>query len=79
MQKIIELLKTNRRWLGMALVLGGAGLMLVHFVDYGSTLHFPVEGIVVDHGVVGLILVIIGAFLGLGKPGARAKKPGKEE
>jgi len=64
-----------RRWLGMALVAGGAGLMAVHYMDYGWTAHltFP------DHGIAGLVLVIIGAILGLGKPGTRARPPGEQK
>ena len=63
----------TRRWLGMALALGGTGLVAVHYMDYGWTAHlaFP------DHGIVGAILFIIGVALGLGKPGTRAKPPGK--
>jgi len=64
-----------RRWLGLALVLGGTGLVAVHYIDWGWTAHlaFP------DHGIVGMILFIIGVILGLGKPGTRAKPPGEEE
>lgn len=65
----------TRRWLGMALVLGGTGLVAVHYMDYGWTGHWTL----IDHGVVGIILVVIGGILGLGKPGTRAKKPGEEE
>ena len=57
-------------------MLSGAGMSLLHFSEYGYTLHFPTA---IDHGVVGVILVIIGAFLGAGRPGKRAKKPGTEE
>ncbi len=61
----------TRRWLGMALVIGGAGLVAVHYIDYGWTAHlcFP------DHGVVGAILFLIGVGLGIGRPGTRAKPP----
>jgi len=65
----VKKLLENRHWLGMALGLGGAGLMLVHFIDYGFTLHLTA----VDHGTVGLILIILGAFLGAGKAGARRR------
>lgn len=65
----------TRRWLGLALVLGGAGLTAVHYIDYGWTAHlaFP------DHGVVGILLVLIGGALGLGKPGTKAKPPTDKE
>ena len=72
-KKLLDYLMGQRRWMGMAMVLGGCGLMLVHFIDFGFTLHFPVTGIIFDNGAFGLLLVIIGAFLGLGKPGTSAK------
>ena len=64
-----KLLLANRHWLGMALGLSGAGLMLLHFVDYGFTIHLTT----LDHGTVGLIMIIIGALLGAGKAGARRR------
>ena len=66
---MLKLLSANRRWLGMASVIGGAGLILCHYIDYGYTSHlaFP------DHGIVGIALVVLGGFLGVGKPGAKLK------
>ena len=65
----------TRRWVGLALVFAGTGLVTIHYIDYGWTSHltFP------DHGIVGAVLFIIGVILGLGKPGTRAKPPGEEE
>jgi len=65
----------HRRWLGATLALSGMSLSLVHFIDYGYLLHWPVEGLVIDHGVVGILLVIIGGILAAGKPGANVRKP----
>ncbi len=59
----------------MGMSLAGAGLVAVHFMDYGFTGHY----IFPDHGVFGAILFSAGFLIGLGKPGTRAKKPGKEE
>jgi len=66
---MIKLLQNNRRWIGLASVLGGTGLILCHYIDYGYTAHFTMP----DHGIVGMILVIVGGFLGIGKPGANTK------
>ena len=63
----MKLLLHNRRWLGLALVLAGAGLTTVHYIDYGYTAHFTMP----DHGLVGIILMVAGGFLGIGKPGAK--------
>jgi hypothetical protein len=70
-----RLLFRNRRWLGMASVLAGAGMILVHYVDYGFTAHLTMP----DHGMTGLLLVIAGVFLAIGKPDRRARRPGKKE
>ncbi len=59
MRKLLLYLLTQRFWIGLASVLGGAGLILVHYIDYGGTLHFTFP----DHGTLGLLLVIIGALL----------------
>ena len=75
MTNLGRLFKQNRRWVGMALAITGAGLVGVHFSDYGFTGHWTP----IDHGIVGAILFIIGVALGLGKPGTRAKPPGEEE
>ena len=75
MSNLARLFKQNRRWVGALLVVSGAGMSLLHFVDYGFTAHWTP----VDHGIVGAILFIIGVALGLGKPGTRAKPPGEEE
>ena len=64
-----KLLLANRHWLVMALGLGGAGLMLLHFVDYGFTIHLTA----LNHGTVSLIMIILGAFLGAGKAGERRR------
>ena len=69
MKKALLYLAGQRFWVGMASVLGGAGLILVHYIDYGGTLHF----IFPDHGTMGLILVIIGALLAGLKPGTKRK------
>ena len=58
----------------MFLCLAGVSLILLHYINYDYTLHFPVAGLVIDHGVVGVLLVIIGAILGVGKPGAKGLK-----
>ena len=63
-----EFFTQNRKWVGISLVLGGAGLELIHYIDYGVTLHFPTLFLIYDHGVVGLILMMAGAILGFGKP-----------
>jgi hypothetical protein len=67
-KKLLYLL-AQRFWVGLALVLGGAGLILIHYIDYGGTLHFAFP----DHGTAGLILVIIGALLAGLKPGVKRR------
>lgn len=61
-----------RRWGGFALVFTGLGLLLEHYVSYGFTLHLAP----LDHGVLGLILILGGALLASGRPGRRAPPPG---
>ena len=70
MRKSLTYLLSQRFWVGLACVLGGSGLMLIHYIDYGGTLHltFP------DHGTAGLILIIIGALLAGLKPGVNRRK-----
>jgi hypothetical protein len=53
----------------MASVITGAGLILCHYIDYGYTSHLAIP----DHGIVGIALVVLGGFLGVGKPGAKLK------
>lgn len=61
----------HRRYLGFVAFLAGGGLILEHYISYGGTLHFT--GF--DHGVVGLILVVLGALAaGLG-PGQKFRGP----
>ena len=60
-------------WIGLASVLGGVGLILVNYIDYGDTLHFTFP----DHGTVSLQLVIIGALLAELKPGVKKRKDKK--
>ncbi len=69
LKKILLYLLAQRFWVGLALVLGGAGLILVHYIDSGGTLHFAFP----DHGTAGLILVIIGALLAGLKPGVKRR------
>lgn len=69
LKKILLYLLAQRFWVGLALVLGGAGLILVHYIDSGGTLHFALP----DHGTVGLVLVIIGALLAGLKPGVKRR------
>ena len=64
---MLKLLSANRRWLGMASVITGAGLILCHYIDYGYTSHLAIP----DHGIVGILLVVAGGVLGIGKPGAK--------
>ncbi|KKN60909.1 hypothetical protein LCGC14_0527080 [marine sediment metagenome] len=64
--KLLKYLLTQRFWIGIASVLGGAGLILVHYIDYGGTLHFTFP----DHGTLGLALVIFGALIA----GLKSKK-----
>ncbi len=53
------------RYLGFTGVATGLGLMLEHYTTYGLTLHYwPV-----DHGLIGLVLVIAGALAAGGKRG----------
>ncbi len=59
-----------RRYLGFTAVVSGFGLMLEHYISYGGTLHFT--GI--DHGVVGLILIVAGALAAGLKPGQKVKR-----
>ena len=66
-----KLFQKNRHWLGASLLLSGVSLSVVHYVDYGYILHWPVSGLVIDHGVVGILLVILGGILAAGKPGAK--------
>ena len=70
LRKRLLYLLTQRFWVGLALVLGGAGLILTHYIDYGGTLHFTF----LDHGTAGLILIIIGALLSGLKPGVKRKQ-----
>lgn len=58
-----------RRYLGFAIMVLGGGLMLEHYITYGGTLHFT--GF--DHGVVGLILVVLGALAAGLKPGQKGR------
>ncbi len=70
---LLALLKeglAQRFWIGLASVLGGAGLILVHYIDYGGSLHFTFP----DHGTMGLLLVVIGALLAGLKPGVKRKR-----
>ncbi len=67
-KKLLYLL-AQRFWVGLALVLGGTGLILTHYIDSGGTLHFTFP----DHGTAGLILVIIGALLAGLKPGVKRR------
>jgi hypothetical protein len=69
LKKTLLYLLAQRFWVGLALVLGGAGLILVHYIDSGGTLHFTFP----DHGTAGLILVIIGALLAGLKPGVKRR------
>jgi len=69
LKEILLYLLAQRLWAGLALVLGGAGLILVHYIDAGGTLHFTFP----DHGTAGLILVIIGALLAGLKPGVKRR------
>ena len=70
LRKSLLYLLTQRFWIGLASVLGGASLILIHYIDYGGTLHFTFP----DHGTVGLLLVIIGALLAGLKPGVTRSK-----
>ena len=73
MRKSLLYLLAQRFWIGLASVLGGASLILIHYIDYGGTLHFTFP----DHGTVGLFLVIIGALLAGLKPGVKKSKDKK--
>ncbi len=56
------------RYLGFTGVAAGGGMMLEHYITYGYILHmWPI-----DHGTVGLALVIAGAIAAGGKRGANA-------
>lgn len=70
MYRVWKYLLGQRYWIGMASVLAGSGLMLVHFIDYGGTLHFTFP----DHGTAGLALIIIGAIMAGLKPGKTRRK-----
>ena len=72
---LAQAFQKHRRWVGATLLLGGAGMSVIHYIDYGFLLHWPVEGIVIDHGVVGILLVIIGAIMAAGKPRENIPKP----
>ena len=66
----LKWLLEQRFWVGMTMVLSGAGLILIHFIDYGGTIHFTFP----DHGTAGIILVILGGLIGGLKPGERRQK-----
>lgn len=54
------------RYLGFTGIITGVGLMLEHYSHYGLSMHYwPV-----DHGLVGLLLVVAGALAA----GGRRKK-----
>lgn len=61
-----------RRWAGFAALAAGGGLLLEHYISYGFTLHFTP----LDHGLLGLILILGGALLAGGRPGRHAPPPG---
>ena len=61
-----------RRWAGFALLAAGGGLLLEHYISYGFTLHLTP----LDHGVLGLILVVLGALGAAGRPDRHAPPPG---
>ena len=69
LKKILQYLAGQRFWIGLASVIGGFGLILVHYIDYGGTLHFTF----LDHGIAGIVLVIIGALLAGLKPGVNRR------
>jgi len=54
-------------YLGFTAVVAGGGLMLEHYINYGLTLHYVWPP--VDHGLIGLLLVIAGAIAAGGKGG----------
>ncbi|MBM2832428.1 MAG: hypothetical protein HW414_1480 [Dehalococcoidia bacterium] len=58
------------RYLGFTAVIAGGGLMLEHYITYGLTLHYwPV-----DHGLVGLVLVVAGALAAGGRRGENTRR-----
>ncbi len=59
-----------RRYIGFSTVVLGFGLMIEHYISYGGTLHFTA----IDHGVVGLILIVAGALAAGLKPGQKVKR-----
>jgi len=69
LRKVFDYLLTQRFWIGMASVVAGFGLILVHFIDYGGTIHFTFP----DHGVAGILLVVIGGLLAGLKPGVNRR------
>jgi len=70
LRKSLLYLLTQRFWIGLASVLSGASLILIHYIDYGGTLHFTFP----DHGTAGLLLVIIGALLAGLRLGVKRKR-----
>lgn len=66
-----DLFQKYRYYLGFTTAVTGGGLMLEHYISNGYLVHWPVSGLVIDHGVVGILLVILGGILAAGKPGAK--------
>jgi len=67
--KIVALFNKNRHWLGFCLLASGVGFCVEHYIAYGGIWHVTL----IDHGTLGLILIVLGAGLSWLKPGEKRR------
>jgi len=69
MKTLLALFTKHRHWLGFCLFGSGVVFCVEHYIQYGGIWHLSF----IDHGTLGLILIVLGAGLSWLKPGEKRR------